>query len=155
MDIGFNFFHNVIVFYAVFDAEIWNKRNWQPPRIIYGEWSWVWYQQQSFILHAYHQDGGSVQAKGQMHLWTFSTRDQESILVLRRTLVLSHVDYCTQLCSPCGTGLIADLEVVQRYYIRKIASMEQLNSWESHGSTTWSEDGSGVPGCMCGIYQKG
>ena len=63
-------------------------------------------------------------------LRTFRARDQETMLTLWRTYVLSHMDYCSQLWSPHSVGLIAELEAVQRCFTRKIASMKQLSYWD-------------------------
>ena len=63
-------------------------------------------------------------------LRTFRTRDQEAMLTLWRSFVLSHLDYCSQLWSPHSVGLIAELEAVQRCFTRRIESMEGLSYWE-------------------------
>lgn len=63
-------------------------------------------------------------------LRTFRTRDQETMMVLWKTLVLSHFDYCSQLWSPTSVKLISELEAIQRSYTKKIASMQHISYWE-------------------------
>lgn len=58
-------------------------------------------------------------------LRTFRARDQETMLTLRRSLVLSHLDYCFQLWSPHSVRLIGEIEAVQlRCFTKEITSMK-------------------------------
>ena len=63
-------------------------------------------------------------------LRAFRTRDQEAMLVLWRTFVLSRLDYCSQLWSPHSVKLTAQLEAFQRCYTKRIASVQHLSYWE-------------------------
>ena len=63
-------------------------------------------------------------------LRAFRTRDQETMLVLWRTFVLSRLDYCSQLWSPHSVKLTAQLEAIQRCYTKRIASVQHLSYWE-------------------------
>ena len=63
-------------------------------------------------------------------LRTFQSREKNVMLTLWKSLVLPHFDYCSQLWSPCKTGLIQSLEMVQKSFIRKIKGTSGLNYWE-------------------------
>ena len=45
-------------------------------------------------------------------------------------MVLSRLDYCSQLWCPLQVGDIQSLKKVQRSYIRKISGVQHLNYWE-------------------------
>ena len=63
-------------------------------------------------------------------LRTFRTRSPELMLILWKSLVLPHHDYCSQLWSPAKTSCIQKLEMVQRAFIKKIDGMYPLTYWE-------------------------
>ena len=63
-------------------------------------------------------------------LRTFTTRAATPILTLWRSMVLSRLDYCSQLWCPIQTGDIQALEKVQRSFIRKISGIQHLNYWD-------------------------
>ena len=63
-------------------------------------------------------------------LRTFKSRDAAPLLTLWKSLVLCKLDYCSQLWSPTRKGEIQLLEMVQRSYIRNIASVRQMSYWE-------------------------
>ena len=52
------------------------------------------------------------------------------MLTLWKSLILPHHDYCSQLWSPLKTGLIQQLELLQRSFFRKIGGMRHLSYWE-------------------------
>ena len=62
-------------------------------------------------------------------LRTFKTRTPKLMVLLWKSLVLSKLDYCSQLWSPTGKGDIQKLEMVQRSFIRKIDEMKHLDYW--------------------------
>ena len=62
-------------------------------------------------------------------LRTFKTRTPKLMVLLWKSLVLSKLDYCSQLWSPTGKGIIQMLEMVQRSFIRKIDDMRHLDYW--------------------------
>ena len=52
------------------------------------------------------------------------------MLTLWKSLVIPHLDYCSQLWSPQEQGLIQSIENVQKSFTRQIANMKQFNYWE-------------------------
>ena len=62
-------------------------------------------------------------------LRTFKTRAPKLMILLWKSLVLSRLDYCSQLWSPTNKGDIQKLEMVQRSFIRKIDDMRHLDYW--------------------------
>ena len=62
-------------------------------------------------------------------LRTFKTRAPKLMILLWKSLVLSKLDYCSQLWSPTNKGDIQKLEMVQRSFIRKIDDMRHLDYW--------------------------
>ena len=62
-------------------------------------------------------------------LRTFKTRTPRLMILLWKSLVLSKLDYCSQLWSPIGKGDIQKLEMVQRSFIRKIDDMRHFDYW--------------------------
>ena len=63
-------------------------------------------------------------------LRTFITRQATPMLTLWKSLVLSRLEYCSQLWCPLKKGEIQDLEQVQRSFLRKISGINQLSYWE-------------------------
>ena len=60
-------------------------------------------------------------------LRTFKTRSRNLMLILWKSLVLPHHDYCSQLWSPSKVGDIQNLEMVQRSFVKKITGMKGLS----------------------------
>jgi len=63
-------------------------------------------------------------------LRTFSTRDCIPMITLYKSLVIPHLDYCSQLWNPRLAKEINALEVVQRTFIKKIKGMHNLTYWD-------------------------
>ena len=63
-------------------------------------------------------------------LRTFSTRDEQPMLTLWKSLVLPKLEYCCQLWSPDSIGEIQELEAVQRTFTSRISSVKHLDYWE-------------------------
>ncbi len=63
-------------------------------------------------------------------LRTFKTRQATPMLTLWKSMVLSKLDYCSQLWSPISKGDIQALESVQRSFIRKIEGVQHLGYWD-------------------------
>ena len=63
-------------------------------------------------------------------LRTFRTRTSKLMILLWKSLVLSKLDYCSQLWSPSAKGDIQKLEMVQRSFIRKIDGVRNLSYWD-------------------------
>ena len=63
-------------------------------------------------------------------LRVFRTRQQLPMMTLYRSLVRPHLEYCCQLWSPVGLGLIRKLEGIQRSYTAKMVGIAHLNYWQ-------------------------
>ena len=63
-------------------------------------------------------------------LRTFEARDELTMLTLWKTIVLPHIDYCSQLWSPHKKGEIQMIELLQRNFIRKIKGACSLSYWD-------------------------
>ena len=63
-------------------------------------------------------------------LRTFNTRARLPMITLWKSLVLSRLEYCSQLWCPLKKGEIQALEMVQRSFLRKISGMNNLSYWE-------------------------
>jgi hypothetical protein len=61
---------------------------------------------------------------------TFRTRHRTPMLTLWKSLVLSKLDYCSQLWSPAQVGDIQALEQVQRNFVRRISGIHHLDYWQ-------------------------
>ena len=61
-------------------------------------------------------------------LRTFKTRSRNLMLILWKSLVLPHHDYCSQLWSPSKVGDIQNLEMMQRSFVKKITGMKGLSN---------------------------
>ena len=61
---------------------------------------------------------------------TFNTRDRLPMLILWKSLVMSRLEYCSQLWCPLKKGEIQALEMVQRTFLRKISGMNELSYWD-------------------------
>ena len=80
----------------------------------------------------YHVDHATTKAR-QLCGWilrTFATRAVFPMMTLCKSLVLPHVDYCSQLWCPTNPGEISKMETIQRTFIRKIPSVRNLSYWE-------------------------
>ena len=63
--------------------------------------------------------------------WILQTfREKIVLLTLSKSLVITHLDYCSQLWSPTKRGLVQELEMVQRTFLRKITEIRGLSYWE-------------------------
>ena len=60
----------------------------------------------------------------------FTSRDPSVMLTLWKSLVLPHLDYCSQLWAPAKRGDIQKLEMLQKSFLRKINGVKHLNYWE-------------------------
>ena len=71
-----------------------------------------------------------VKSKTAWILRTFQSRHHTPMITLWKTLVLCHLDYCSQLWSPSTAGNIQCLEQLQRAFITRIAGMADLAYWD-------------------------
>ena len=63
-------------------------------------------------------------------LRTFQSREREVLMTMWKSLALPIHDYCSQLWSPSKKGEIQKLENVQRSFVRKVKSLDNLNYWQ-------------------------
>jgi len=49
---------------------------------------------------------------------------------LWKSLIIPHLDYCSQLWNPQEKGLIQEIEAVQRSFTRQIIDVKSLSYWE-------------------------
>ena len=63
-------------------------------------------------------------------LRTFRSRERLPMLTLWKSLILSHVEYCSQLWSPSTVGHTQSLELLQKSFISRIYGMDELSYWE-------------------------
>ena len=80
-----------------------------------------------------HHVGTICNKARQMAGWVlsvFQTRRRDTLLVLYKTLVRSHLEHCSPLWNPTKIGEIQKLEGVQRFFTRKIAGVGHLQYWD-------------------------
>ena len=63
-------------------------------------------------------------------LRTFETRDEKIMLTLWKSLVIPHLDCCSQLWSPIKRGQQQKLELLQNNFLKKVHGSFQLTYWE-------------------------
>ena len=63
-------------------------------------------------------------------LRVFRNKDKIVLLTLFKTMVLPHLEYCCQLCSPVQTGQIQKLESVPRSFTAKVNGLQAKTYWE-------------------------
>ena len=83
----------------------------------------------SFTQHI-HQMCQSARNMCSWILRTFQSRSSELMLTLWKSLVLPIVDYCSQLWCPVKTGLIQEIEDIQKSFTRKIHCERRGDYWE-------------------------
>jgi len=71
-----------------------------------------------------------VKSKIAWVLRTFKSRQPTPMLTLWKTLIMCHLDYCSQLWSPSKVGNIQSLELLQKAFIRRIEGMSELSYWD-------------------------
>ena len=71
-----------------------------------------------------------VKSKIAWILRTFQTRHPIPMLTLWKTLVLCHLDYCSQLWSPSTVGNNQCMELLQKAFVSRIEGMASLTYWD-------------------------
>ena len=61
---------------------------------------------------------------------TFKSRDKLTMLTLWKSLVLSRLDYCSQLWSPSKVGEMQEIEGLQRTFTNYISEVSNLDYWD-------------------------
>ena len=60
----------------------------------------------------------------------FSTRRTDILMILYKSLVRCHLEYCSPLWNPSKISDIQNLESIQRTFTSKIAGLKDLHYWE-------------------------
>ncbi|XP_066911982.1 uncharacterized protein [Clytia hemisphaerica] len=63
-------------------------------------------------------------------LRTFRSREHDVMLTLWKSLVIPHIDNCSQLWSPNEVNLIQQIEDLQKSFTRRIKNLHNQNYWE-------------------------
>ena len=63
-------------------------------------------------------------------LRVFRTREPSALMILFKSLVLPHLEYCCPVWSPLKIGSIRQLESIQRNFTSKLRTLTSLNYWE-------------------------
>ena len=63
-------------------------------------------------------------------LRTFRSRDRLPMLTLWKSLILNHLEYCSQLWSPSTVGHTQSLELLQKSFISRIYGIGELSYWD-------------------------
>jgi len=81
----------------------------------------------------HHHINGVVKKATALVGWilrTFRSRDKEVMITLWKSLVIPHLDYCSQLWNPLEKGLIQSIEAIQRSFTRQIKDLKSTSYWE-------------------------
>ena len=76
---------------------------------------------------------GMIKRATQLVGWimrTFKSRDKKIMLTLWKSLVIPHLDYCSQLWNPLEKGIIQSIEQIQRSFTRQVNGLKNLDYWE-------------------------
>ena len=71
-----------------------------------------------------------VKSKISWILRTFSSRHRIPMLTLWKSLILCHLEYCSQLWSPSTVGSTQSLELLQKAFLNRIDGLRDLSYWE-------------------------
>ena len=72
-------------------------------------------------------------ATNQLSSWilrTFKSRNAEVMLSLWKSLIIPHLDYCSQLFNPYKVSQKQQLKMIKQSFFRKIHGAYNLNYWE-------------------------
>ena len=78
----------------------------------------------------FKQHFNALRSKVGWILLMFKTRGQLPFLTLLKQLVLCEDECCCQICSPTRAGEIQTLEAVQRAFVQRISSTQDLSHWQ-------------------------
>ena len=73
----------------------------------------------------------AIKSKIAWVLRTFKTREKTPMLTLWKTLIMCHLDYCSQLWSPSRIGNIQSLELLQKSFLKRITGMYSISYWDT------------------------
>ena len=63
-------------------------------------------------------------------LRVFHSRSMPTMMTIWKSLIMSHLDYCSQLWSPSRVGEIQALESTQKAFLTRIPDLRGLNYWD-------------------------
>ena len=61
---------------------------------------------------------------------TFTTREKDAMLILYKSCIQPHLDYCVQLWYPHNITELQKLEGIQRTFTSKINGLQELDYWQ-------------------------
>ena len=64
-------------------------------------------------------------------LRSFKSRSPVLMLQLWKSIVIPHLDYCSQLWNPKNVSAIQQLEELQKSFVRRIAGFRHMNYWDA------------------------
>ena len=64
-------------------------------------------------------------------LRSFKSRSPTLMLQLWKSIVIPHLDYCSQLWDPHSVGAIQQLEELQKSFVRHITGFRHMNYWSA------------------------
>ena len=64
-------------------------------------------------------------------LRSFKSRSPTLMLQLWKSMVIPHLDYCSQLWNPHSVSAIQQLEELQRSYVRRIGGYRHMDYWDA------------------------
>ena len=64
-------------------------------------------------------------------LRSFKSRSPVFMLQLWKSIVIPHLDYCSQLWNPNNVSAIQQLEELQKSFVRRIAGFRHMNYWDA------------------------
>ena len=74
--------------------------------------------------------GKKVRQKMGWVMRTFYSRRQDLMKTLYKSLIVPHVDYCSQLWMPIKSTSIQTIEKLQRDFFNRIPAIKELNYWD-------------------------
>ena len=86
-------------------------------------------EEATFSDHIQHVEKKVRQKIGWV-LRTFYTRNAGFMKILYKSLIVPHVDYCSQLWMPIQATQIQSIEKLQKDFLNKIPAVRELNYWE-------------------------
>ena len=86
-------------------------------------------EEATFSAHVQHVEKKVRQKIGWV-LRTFYTRNAGFMKTLYKTLIVPHVDYCSQLWMPIQSTQILSIEKLQKDFLYRIPAVREMNYWE-------------------------
>ena len=71
-----------------------------------------------------------VKSKIAWVLRTFQSRHRIPMLTIWKSLIMCHIEYCSQLWSPSAVGATQSLELLQKAFINRIDGISGLSYWD-------------------------